>query len=53
MNAVTRLNEEGHALIKDIQLRICAGEILGIRLLDHIIISEHRSYSFANAGQLR
>jgi DNA repair protein RadC len=30
-----------------------AGEILGIRLLDHIIISEHRSYSFANAGRLR
>lgn len=29
-----------------------AGEILGIRLLDHVIIAEQRSYSFANAGRL-
>jgi len=29
-----------------------AGEILGIRLLDHIIIGELGSFSFANPGRL-
>lgn len=29
-----------------------AGEILGIKLLDHIIIGEHGNYSFSNAGRL-
>jgi len=29
-----------------------AGEILGIKLLDHVIIGELGSYSFANAGRL-
>ncbi len=29
-----------------------AGEILGIKLLDHIIIAEFGSYSFRNAGRL-
>ncbi len=29
-----------------------AGEILGIRLLDHIIIAEQGNYSFSNAGSL-
>ncbi len=29
-----------------------AGEILGIKLLDHVIIAELGSYSFANAGRL-
>lgn len=29
-----------------------AGEILGIRLLDHIIIAEQGNYSFSNAGRL-
>jgi DNA repair protein RadC len=40
---------------EDIQLtdRISkAGEILGIKLLDHIIIAEHGSYSFSQAGRL-
>ena len=40
---------------EDIQLteRIAkAGEILGIRLLDHVIIGEHGTYSFRNSGQL-
>jgi DNA repair protein RadC len=29
-----------------------AGEILGIKLLDHVIIGELGHYSFANAGRL-
>jgi DNA repair protein RadC len=29
-----------------------AGEILGIRLLDHVIIGEQGTFSFRNAGQL-
>ena len=29
-----------------------AGEILGIKLLDHVILGELGSYSFANAGRL-
>ncbi len=29
-----------------------AGEILGIKLLDHVIIGELGSYSFSNAGRL-
>lgn len=29
-----------------------AGEILGIKLLDHVIIAELDNYSFANAGRL-
>ncbi|MBN1569638.1 MAG: DNA repair protein RadC [Acidobacteria bacterium] len=29
-----------------------AGEILGIKLLDHVIIAEHGTFSFANAGRL-
>jgi DNA repair protein RadC len=29
-----------------------AGEILGIKLLDHVIIGELGNYSFANAGRL-
>jgi DNA repair protein RadC len=29
-----------------------AGEILGIKLLDHIIIAEHGNYSFSNSGCL-
>jgi DNA repair protein RadC len=29
-----------------------AGEIIGIKLLDHIIIGEHGNYSFSNAGRL-
>ena len=29
-----------------------AGEILGIKLLDHVIIGELGTYSFANAGLL-
>jgi len=29
-----------------------AGEILGIKLLDHIIIGEQGNYSFSNAGRL-
>ncbi|NLT67797.1 MAG: DNA repair protein RadC [Acidobacteria bacterium] len=40
---------------EDIQLteRVAkAGEILGIRLLDHIIIGELGTYSFSNAGRL-
>ncbi len=40
---------------EDIQLtdRISkAGEILGIRLLDHVIIAEQGNYSFSNAGRL-
>ena len=40
---------------EDIQLtdRISkAGAILGIKLLDHIIIAEHGSYSFSQAGRL-
>lgn len=40
---------------EDIQLtdRISkAGEILGIKLLDHIIIAEHGNYSFSQAGRL-
>jgi DNA repair protein RadC len=41
---------------EDIQLteRIAkAGEILGIKLLDHIIIAEHGNYSFSNTGRLQ
>lgn len=40
---------------EDIQLteRIAkAGEILGIKLLDHIIIAEHGNFSFSNTGRL-
>ena len=29
-----------------------AGEILGIKLLDHVIVGELGNYSFANAGRL-
>ena len=29
-----------------------AGEILGIKLLDHVILGELGNYSFANAGRL-
>lgn len=40
---------------EDIQLteRVAkSGEILGIKLLDHIIIAEQGNYSFSNAGRL-
>jgi DNA repair protein RadC len=30
-----------------------AGELLGIKLLDHVILGELGSYSFSNAGRLR
>jgi DNA repair protein RadC len=29
-----------------------AGEILGIKLLDHIIIGDQGTYSFRNSGRL-
>ncbi|GJL60313.1 MAG: hypothetical protein NPIRA03_31700 [Nitrospirales bacterium] len=40
---------EDHALNKRLSE---AGTVLGIRLLDHVIIGEHRHYSFADQGQL-
>jgi DNA repair protein RadC len=29
-----------------------AGEILGIKLLDHVVIGENGTYSFRNSGRL-